>query len=195
MKLKGKGPPIVLIHGWTLDTTMWDDQFDEFAKRYKVLRYDLRGYAKSRSKTQEPFTHHDDLKALMDHLKIKNAAIIGLSMGGTIAINFTLTYPEYVSALATVDSSIENCTSPHMAAFNRSMNPIFSNGKEKGVESARSYWMGMPLFKPAVENPRCSGSLRRLWGDTVGGISLMRLKSLIWTLFRRGGYMRLRFLR
>lgn len=161
-EVKGNGAVVVLIHGWTLDTTMWDDQFDAFAKHNKVIRYDLRGYGKSALKTQEPFTHHDDLKALMDHLKIKKAAIIGLSMGGTIAINFTLTYPEYVSALVTVDSSIENCTSPHMAAFNRSMNPIFSNGKEKGVESARSYWMAMPLFKPAIENPRCSGKLKEI---------------------------------
>ena len=165
---KGNGQTVVLLHGWTLDTTMWDDQFDEFAKQYHVLRYDLRGYGKSALKTQEPFTHHDDLKALLDYLKIEKAALIGLSMGGTIAINFTLTYPETVSALVTVDSSIENSTSPYMAEFNKSWSKIFVKGKEGGVESARSFWMEMPLFKPVMDNPRCSTRLKNIVGSYSG---------------------------
>lgn len=167
-EVKGKGPAMVLIHGWTLDTAMWDPQFDEFSKQYKVLRYDLRGYGKSAPKNYEPFTHHDDLKALMNYLKIDHAAIIGLSMGGTIAINFTLTYPERASALITVDSSIENCTSPHMAAFNKSMTPIFSKGKAESIESARKYWMMMPLFSAANRNPRCASKLKEIVGRYNG---------------------------
>ena len=46
-ELKGAGPVVAFLHGWTLDTTMWDDQYDEFAKHYKVLRYDLRGNARA----------------------------------------------------------------------------------------------------------------------------------------------------
>jgi pimeloyl-ACP methyl ester carboxylesterase len=62
---------------------MWDDQYDEFAKHYTVLRYDLRGYGKSALPQKENlYAHHEDLKALLDHLEIQKAAIIGLSMGG-----------------------------------------------------------------------------------------------------------------
>jgi len=46
-EIVGKGHPLVLIHGFSLNTKMWDDQFETFAKRYKVIRYDVRGFGKS----------------------------------------------------------------------------------------------------------------------------------------------------
>ena len=52
-ELAGEGDPIVLIHGFTLDTRMWDDQFNEFASNHRVLRYDLRGYGKSAKPSDE----------------------------------------------------------------------------------------------------------------------------------------------
>ena len=179
-ELNGAGPAVVLLHGWTLDTTMLDDQFDEFSKHYQVLRYDMRGYGKSDLSEEVPYAHHEDLKALFDHLRIDRAALIGLSMGGATAINFTLTYPERISALVTVDSWMENCTSLYMREFNRSLSEIFTKGKKEGIGSARSYWMGMPLFKPAIENPRCSAKLkdivRRYSGwDFVNNARIIRM--------------------
>jgi len=46
-EVKGEGPAVAFLHGWTLDAAMWDDQFNEFSKSYRVLRYDLRGYGRS----------------------------------------------------------------------------------------------------------------------------------------------------
>ena len=46
-EVAGSGQPLVLIHGYTLDTRMWDDQFDAFSQQYQVIRYDLRGFGKS----------------------------------------------------------------------------------------------------------------------------------------------------
>src|SRR5689334_11281492 len=102
----GSGDPLVLIHGLGLDLRMWDDQFAEFAQHRQVVRCDLRGFGKSTVPTAEPYSHADDLKAMLDHLSIARADILGLSMGGWIATNFALTYPEMTRKLILVDSAI-----------------------------------------------------------------------------------------
>ena len=94
----GEGTPVVLVHGGLWDSRMWDDQFPALAERCLAVRYDLRGYGRSDRPTTE-YSHSDDLAGLMTKLKIKQAAIVGLSMGGAIAIDFALEYPDRVSAL------------------------------------------------------------------------------------------------
>jgi pimeloyl-ACP methyl ester carboxylesterase len=63
---------------------MWDDQSEVFAKWYQVIRYDARGFGKSAVPITEPYTHPDDLRALMTYLNLNRAHIIGLSMGGAM---------------------------------------------------------------------------------------------------------------
>src|SRR5262245_57108437 len=101
-EVAGSGEPLVLIHGFTLDMRMWDDQFASLARHFQVVRYDLRGFGKSSMPTTEPYTHADDLKALLDCLNIERAHVLGLSMGGSIAINFALNYPAMVDRLVLV---------------------------------------------------------------------------------------------
>lgn len=79
----GQGEPIIFVHGHSLDHRMWDEQFLVFAKKYHVIRYDLRGYGISSSQTEDyQFMHVEDLVTLMDSLHIKKAHIVGLSLGG-----------------------------------------------------------------------------------------------------------------
>src|ERR1044072_826236 len=93
---KGKGFPIVFVSGGgILDRRGWDEQFETFAKHYRVVRYDVRGIGKS-ARPQGPFSHSEDLYALLSFLKIKRAHVAGLSVGGAIAIDFALEHPEVV---------------------------------------------------------------------------------------------------
>ncbi len=94
----GTGDPVVMIHGGLLDRRMWDDQFAVFAEKHRVIRYDARGHGLSKAQAGT-YSHHKDLKKLLDALKVKRAAIMGLSMGGYIALDFALTYPKRVGAL------------------------------------------------------------------------------------------------
>lgn len=89
-EVAGSGRPLVLIHGMSLDTRMWDDQFEPLAQHYRVVRYDARGFGKSALQTGRSYAHTDDLKALLEYLDIEHAFIVGLSMGGGIAIDFAL---------------------------------------------------------------------------------------------------------
>lgn len=100
-EVTGAGPPLVLLHGGLVDHRMWDGQFDEFARHFRVVRYDQRGHGLSKS----PPTSYDeceDLRQLMQHLGIPRAHIMGLSLGGRIAIDFALKYPDTVTSLVPV---------------------------------------------------------------------------------------------
>jgi 3-oxoadipate enol-lactonase len=101
--ITGEGPALVLIHAGIADRRMWDPQIPEFSQHYRVLRYDLRGYGQSTIPPQ-PYAHHDDLAGLLQHLEIEQAHILGISMGGRVAIEFTLTYPDMVKSLIRVNS-------------------------------------------------------------------------------------------
>lgn len=94
----GEGAPVVLIHGGLWDSRMWDEQFEPLAERCRVVRYDLRGYGRS-DRPEAEYSHTDDLAGLMTKLKIPSAALVGLSMGGEIAIDFALEHPDMVAAL------------------------------------------------------------------------------------------------
>ncbi|HJR18547.1 MAG TPA: alpha/beta hydrolase, partial [Actinomycetota bacterium] len=97
-EVAGEGAPVVLLHGGLWDSRMWEDQFEALAERCRAVRYDLRGYGQS-DRPEKSYSHSDDLAALLDHLKIERAALVGLSMGAAVAIDFTLENPGRVDAL------------------------------------------------------------------------------------------------
>ena len=100
-EIAGEGQPLALIHAGICDSRMWDDQFEVFARRYRVIRYDLRGYGKTRPVGGE-FSHYEDLRGILRHLGIERAILLGCSMGGETCINAALAYPQMVSGLALV---------------------------------------------------------------------------------------------
>jgi len=97
-EVAGVGHPLLLIHAGVADLRMWDDQFTAFAEHFRVIRYDTRGFGRSRT---EPATFSDrqDIVDLLRYLGAARAHVIGISRGGRIAVDFTLEHPEMVSAL------------------------------------------------------------------------------------------------
>ncbi len=104
-EMMGEGHPLVLIHGGYMDRRMWDDQFAAFAQQYRVIRYDVRGFGKTEL-PPVPYTDRQDLYHLLSFLGIEKTYLVGLSLGGEIAIDFTLDHPGIVDALILVGSSI-----------------------------------------------------------------------------------------
>jgi pimeloyl-ACP methyl ester carboxylesterase len=110
-EMVGKGPAVVLVHGGLVDSRLWNDQMKEFAKHHRVVRYDLRGFGRSAAAPQ-PFSHIEDLGALMDFLKIERATVVGLSVGGIIAADFALEHPERVDRLVLVGAGLRGDKQP-----------------------------------------------------------------------------------
>jgi pimeloyl-ACP methyl ester carboxylesterase len=94
----GDGTPVVLLHTGNGNTSIWDGQFEELAQRFRVIRYDLRGFGRS-SYPPRPFLWARDLYELLDRLGVEQAHVIGPSLGGRIAVEFTVLHPEMVRSL------------------------------------------------------------------------------------------------
>lgn len=87
----GVGKPIILIHGWPLSNDMWEYQINDLVNSgHRVIAYDRRGFGKS-SKPWDGYdydTMTDDLKALIDQLKLEDITLIGFSMGGGEVVRY-----------------------------------------------------------------------------------------------------------
>lgn len=106
-EVAGAGHPFILLHGHLLDRRSWDDQFAIFARHYRVIRYDQRGFGDSGLITRgEAYSDRQDLFALMQFLDIESACLMGVSGGGALAIDFTLEHPEMVDALIPVTAGL-----------------------------------------------------------------------------------------
>jgi pimeloyl-ACP methyl ester carboxylesterase len=162
----GSGHPIVLVHGFSLDTRMWNDQFEAFARRYHVIRYDLRGFGQSAPPQGRPYRHSDDLRALLAYLQIAHADVVGLSMGGGVALDFALDHPERVRALVLVDSTLGGYT--FSDEWERDIRPVWATGRAQGIEAAKAAWQAHPLFEPIRQNPAAARAFARIVGDYSG---------------------------
>lgn len=97
----GEGPPLVLLHANPLDHTMWLYQLARFARRWRVIAPDLRGYGRS-DKPESPFAFADmaaDVLGAMRDAGVGRAALIGVSIGATLALQIALDRPDLVRAL------------------------------------------------------------------------------------------------
>ncbi|MFH1336363.1 MAG: alpha/beta fold hydrolase [Candidatus Zixiibacteriota bacterium] len=162
-EVMGEGYTIVLIHAGKLDRRMWDDQFNEYAKHYKVIRYDVRGYGKSEI-PQKPYSDVDDLHGLMKFLNVDKACLIGLSMGGKIAVDFALQHPEMTSALIPVAADLGGfawSSEEIMQGYQK----IITTARDESESQAVELWLKFPLFAPAVENPTVGGKVRKIVGE------------------------------
>jgi pimeloyl-ACP methyl ester carboxylesterase len=165
-EIAGAGPTVVLIHGFTLDTRMWDDQFLPLAQHCQVVRYDLRGFGRSSLPGAEPYSHVEDLRLLLDRLHIEHAYLVGLSKGGAVALDFALTYPQRTPALVLVDAVLRGHA--WSAEGSARDNLVWLEAQAGGIAAAKRSWLEHPLFAPAQRNPLVAAHLAQIVADYSG---------------------------
>jgi 3-oxoadipate enol-lactonase len=114
---KGAGPCVVLVHGHPFDRSLWQPQINVLANRFRVVAPDLRGFGES------PVTpgfvaiadYSRDVLELLDSIGVERAAIVGLSMGGIVAMDLATTYPDRCWALGLVATTAEPVTTQEQA--------------------------------------------------------------------------------
>ena len=164
-EVTGTGPAVVLLHGRGADHRMWPDQVPAFARRYRVVNYDMRGFGKS-PPGENPYAHADDLARLLDHLGIDRVVPIGLSLGGGAAVNFAVLYPDRTRALVAVDSSLGGFA--WSKEFNEMFERIGRAARESGLEAAKAVYGASPIFMRLAARPGASALLDRIMRDDPG---------------------------
>jgi 3-oxoadipate enol-lactonase len=102
---EGEGPAVVFVHGGLGDSRLWEPQANALASRFRTIRYDLRFWGRSESPGVE-FSAVDDLVGVLDATGVEEAALVGLSLGGGLALDVTLAHPGRVWALAHVAAGV-----------------------------------------------------------------------------------------
>ena len=108
---EGAGEPVVMIHAGVANLRMWDDQVAALRDSYRVIRYDTRGFGRTETDAVE-FSNRADIAALLDHLGERSAHIVGFSRAGSIALDFTIEYPDRVRSLVVGAGGIGGYESP-----------------------------------------------------------------------------------
>jgi 3-oxoadipate enol-lactonase len=107
-QIKGQGANIVLIHGAGDNLNMWYHQVPVFSKSYRVITYDVRGSGKTESPEGDYSISlfAEDLYQLMRAIRVEGAYLLGYSMGGRIALELAINYPDLVKGLVLANSSV-----------------------------------------------------------------------------------------
>jgi pimeloyl-ACP methyl ester carboxylesterase len=148
-------PTVVLIHGGLLDCRMWDDQFEILSRDHRVVRYDASAHGQS-ALPPDAYWDHEDLRGLLDHLAIDRAVLVGLSLGGRIAIDFALEDPQRVEAVVAVSSGLGGYrfTSEDYLKERDAMVAAWKAGDfENVVEAFQRSWTDGPYRMPEEVDP------------------------------------------
>jgi pimeloyl-ACP methyl ester carboxylesterase len=111
----GSGEAVALIHAGVANLRMWDGQVAALRDAYRVIRYDTRGYGRTETDAV-PFSNRADLAALLDHLGEAFAHVVGLSRGGSIALDFALEFPDRVRSLTVAAGGVGGYEAPESSA-------------------------------------------------------------------------------
>jgi 3-oxoadipate enol-lactonase len=95
----GEGPVVLLLHAGVADRRMWRHQVTALRERHRILNVDLPGYGDS-GQPRDGYANHDAVAGLLTALDVGQAALVGCSLGGAVALDIALAFPDRVGALA-----------------------------------------------------------------------------------------------
>jgi len=148
--VEGKGEPLIFLHGLSDDLRYWEVLTSTLKKKYQVIRIDLRGHGESELGDDEITidTYADDLKDLLDDLKIDAGNLIGFSLGGVVAMDFAIRYPNYVSSIVLM-STFAKCDENITATLNQ-----FKRELDRGYDEFYDFMIPKVLCPEVIEKNR-----------------------------------------
>ena len=168
----GSGNSLVFLHAGVADRRMWHPQIANLKNDYHIIAYDRRGFGETTS-ADEPFSHVEDLRAVLDHLGISTVSLVGCSQGGRIAIDFALTYPRQVHELVLFAPAISGAPIPEALPMDiETLLDTLEEAEEAGdLARINAIEANLWLDGPTSVAGRVGGALRELFLD-MNGIAL-----------------------
>ena len=164
---EGQGRAVLLVHGWTLDLDMWGDQAATLAAQFRVVRLDRRGFGLS-SGLPSAAGDHAVVLALCEHLGLDSVALVGMSQGAGVVLEFARCYPRMISCIV-LDGP------PQLAAQGTLGSPDIPYtyyrelAQTQGVEAFRREWSGHALARLRTLNPETRALLAHMIERYRGG--------------------------
>ena len=149
--MRGSDPRAVFLHGFGGDLHGWDGIWDRLDGSLDAIRHDLRGFGQSRALTDAPFTHSDELLALLDAAGIGHADLIGLSMGGSVAVQCALDHPDRVRRLVLISPGLMGWE--WSEAWKTLWRQVTGHARAGRMDEARALWLAHPLFETTRRTP------------------------------------------
>jgi 3-oxoadipate enol-lactonase len=140
----------VLIHEGICDSRMWDPQWETFTRAHRVMRYDQRGFGRSPLEPGGPYSDGRDLVELMEQHGLESASLVGVSVGGRIALEVAVGRPELVDALVLVGAGLPGHDwSDDMSAADAEEEAALERGDlDAAVEVTLRTWVDGPRRNP-----------------------------------------------
>ena len=163
---EGRGPAVLLVHGWTLDLEMWDPQVSALRDAFRLIRLDRRGHGLSPG-IAAPDRDSEDLAALCQHLGLTRVALLGMSQGVRAVLGFAARAPEQVQALI-LDGPppLDSESDPEVP-----LDQYAALVRTRGIEAFRQEWARHALMQLRTRNPEAralvAAMIARYAGDDL----------------------------
>ncbi|MBQ2613266.1 MAG: alpha/beta hydrolase [Methanobrevibacter sp.] len=147
-KIEGKGDILLFIHGLSDNLLYWEVLDSHLKKYYQVIRVDLRGHGESELGIENISidSYVEDLKYLLDELGIENINLIGFSLGGAVALEFTIKYPQFVDSLILMSTFFK------ADEYSKNIFNQFKNALDVGFEEFVDFMLPLVLCPNVIEN-------------------------------------------
>jgi 3-oxoadipate enol-lactonase len=161
-EIAGDGPPVLLIHEGICDSRMWDRQWQTFPQVHRTVRCDLRGFGQT-PLPAEHFSHARDVVELLDRLELGAAALVGVSLGGRVALEVALARPDLVDRLVLVGAGLpgHEWSDGVRRYFEEEEAALAQGDLEAAVEATLRLWVDGPRRGPDDVDP----DIRRFVGE------------------------------
>jgi pimeloyl-ACP methyl ester carboxylesterase len=160
-EIMGNGPPLILIHGWTFDRTMWSLQVPDLSQHFTTISYDRRGCGDSGGEPDLRL-EVDDLNDLLDHFSIDHAFLLGMSQGGRVALRYAITHPERVKAIILQAAPLDGYTPQTTQQDQLPINHYSLLVKQGEIKTVRDEWLQHPLMHIPTPNPAIKRQVRKI---------------------------------
>jgi pimeloyl-ACP methyl ester carboxylesterase len=141
-EVHGSGPPLILTHGYSSTSAMWQGQIEALAKRHRLILWDMRGHGQS-DYPDDPSAYSEaltvgDIAALLDEVGAAKAIVGGLSLGGYMSLAFYRAHPERVSALLIIDTGPGFKKDDAREAWNKRAHDTAERFEQHGLDVLKS---------------------------------------------------------